>query len=372
MKTLISVFALLIFWPTASAYAATAAKIQTIKLVQGGGGLVPLLSIQSDAGVSNSLQWSSFPGGTNWTVVTNLLIAQTPYSVADPNTASSPMRFYRVQTVVPSVPAGTALIPWSQFVMGDTLGEGESDEVPLHTNSVSSFYMDTNLVTRGLWNEVYEWAITNGYTFDSTVLSKGADHPVVNVSWYDAAKWCNARSEKAGLVPAYYTDSTRSEIYRSEQIDLDSASVKWSAGFRLPTEAEWEKAARGGASGHRYPWQDTVNFFVTRANVVNDPLFGSGPYPHTSPAGFYTANGYGLCDMAGNVWEWCWDWYDGEWYSNPDASLPDTRGPGWGDYRVQRGGSWNDDAGYARCAERSFDAASSAFNYYGFRCARGL
>ena len=280
------------------------------------------------------------------------------------------MRFYRVQAAPLLSSPSAELIPAGAFVIGDPLGIGNADELPLHTNYLSAFYMDANVVTEALWDEVYQWALTNGYDFDNAGSGKDTNHPVVEVSWYDAVKWCNARSEKEGLEPAYCTDSSQTNVFRSGQIDLDSSSVKWNTGYRLPTEAEWEKAARGGAAGDNYPWQDTDQFSHTRANVLEDPIFGSGPYPYTSPIGYFPPNGYGLYDMAGNVWEWCWDWYDAGWYTSVAASANDTRGPDFGDYRVLRGGSWNDDYPSARCAMRGFDDASSSFNAYGFRCVK--
>jgi formylglycine-generating enzyme len=329
--------------------------------------LVPRLTIQSDTGITNLVLCSNNPNGTNWTVLTNLLVTQSPYFVLDPTPASAGQRFYRAQAQASSSALAKVLIPAGAFVMGDPLGNGDADELPLHTNYVSAFAMAANLVTQALWDEVHQWALAHDYDFDNAGSGKDTDHPVVQVSWYDAVKWCNARSEKEGLPPAYWTDSSQTNVFRSGQLDLDSASVNWNTGYRLPTEAEWEKAARGGAAGHNYPWQDANQFFHDRANVMDDPIFASGPYPYTSPAGYFAPNGYGLYDMAGNVWEWCWDWYDPGWYTSVAASAGDTRGPEAGDYRALRGGSWNDNYALARCAKRGFDSASSSINYYGFR-----
>jgi sulfatase modifying factor 1 len=157
--------------------------------------------------------------------------------------------------------------------------------------------------------------------------------------------------------------------------------VNWSGGYRLPTEAEWEKAARGGASGQRFPWGDTITH--SRANYSSStsyaydvsptrgyhPTFNDGVYPYTSPVGYFAANGYGLYDMAGNVWEWCWDWY-GTPYGQPGTTNP--TGPASGSGRVLRGGSWNGSAGNARCANRLNDYPDYAYDDLGFRCVRGL
>jgi len=259
-----------------------------------------------------------------------------------------------------------ALIPAGPFQMGsnsfaDGFGNDPSDASPRHTVTLSAFYMDKYEVTSQQWFAVRNWAMANGYTFGAGAGSgKGATHPVQMVSWYDCVKWCNARSQKEGLTPCYYTSAVQTQIYRIGQISLNSACVNWSAnGYRLPTEAEWEKAARGGASGHRFPWSqcDTITF--TNANYYSyweggvpyypydkatqsgfNPTFATGGSPYTSPVGYFAPNGYGLYDMAGNVREWCWDWYDGSWYSNGSATQTDTSGPSSGSYRVVRGGSW--------------------------------
>ena len=251
-------------------------------------------------------------------------------------------------------PVGMALIPAGSFQMGDSLDDDTN--APVHTVNVSGFYMDKNLVTKALWDEVYQWAMGQGYSFDAG-LGKGATHPIQAVSWHDVVKWCNARSEKERRVPAYYTDAGLSVRYRSGQV---APYVNWSSGYRLPTEAEWEKAARGGLSGKRFPWGDTITH--SQANYYSDsyyaydisptrgdhPSYAQGDYPYTSPVGAFAANGYGLYDMAGNVFEWCWDRY-GIYGSGLQS---DPRGPASGSYRVFRGGNWLNIAWYCRAAYR--------------------
>jgi formylglycine-generating enzyme required for sulfatase activity len=209
--------------------------------------------------------------------------------------------------------------------------------------------MDRYEVTKALWDEVHSWAIANGYSFEFGAQGKAANHPAHTMTWYDAVKWCNARSEKEGRVPAYYTSALQTTVYRSGQVNVDNSWVKWCTGYRLPTEAEWEKAARGGSSGQRFPWGNTIthsqaNYYSSTSNAYDisptrgyHPTF-TGVSPYTSPVGYFGANGYGLYDMAGNVWEWCWDWYSSSYYSSSPGT--DPRGPISGSYRVFRGGGW--------------------------------
>ena len=284
-------------------------------------------------------------------------------------------------TVIPTnIPSGLALIPAGSFQMGDNL-DGESD-APVHSVYVSAFYMDKYDVTEGLWAQVYNWAVNHGYNFDYpgsvpgsaySSFSKGPNYPVVIVDWYDTVKWCNARSEMEGRVPAYYTSAAQTTVYRTGQVDVDNNSVKWNSGYRLATEAEWEKAARGGASGQRFPWGNTINesqanyysyngYTYDLSNTGYNPTFNTGNYyPYTSPVNYFAPNGYGLYDMAGNVWQWCWDWY------GTYASGSDPRGPSSGSGRVLRGGRYLSDAFYCRTALRYGGYPTYGNGYFGFR-----
>ena len=260
----------------------------------------------------------------------------------------------------PAVPRDMVLIPAGSFRMGDSFGEGDSDERPVHTVHVNAFYMDKFEVTKALWDEVAAWAERNGYDIKpADGAGKAPNHPVYNVSWYEAVKWANARSEREGLTPCYYTDATHRTVYRTGVLDLSSDCVKWTAsGYRLPTEAEWEKAARGELVGARYPWGNEID--CTKATYYEC-------FPSTTPVGSYPPNGYGLYDMAGNVWEWVWDWYDSGYYAKSPGT--DPRGPASGSNRVERGGSWNSDANSCRVANRS-SCSPWGCHYQGFRLAR--
>ena len=291
--------------------------------------------------------------------------------------------FYRVvATLLPSV---MVLIPAGSFMMGNatnvfSASEGYSDELPQHTVNVSAFYMDRYEVTKALWDEVKTWANTNGYVFENTGSGKAANHPVHTVNWYDVAKWCNARSEKEGLTPCYTTNGVTYKTGNNSNVVCN-----WSAkGYRLPTEAEWEKAARGGVENTRFPWTDyTNNISHAKANYYGKsgsysydlssgyhPTYATGGYPYSSPVGSFAPNGYGLYDMAGNMWEWIWDGYSSSGYSSSPGT--DPKGAASGSLRVLRGGSWYFSALITRCAHRYYNYPDYESYYMGFRCVRGL
>jgi formylglycine-generating enzyme required for sulfatase activity len=234
-----------------------------------------------------------------------------------------------------------------------------------YLENTAIFYMDCSEVTKAQWDEVYAWAITNGYGFDNVGSGKATNHPVQTVNWYDCVKWCNARSEKGGRTPAYYTTSEQIEVYRAGSTNIDDSCINLSSGYRLPTDLEWEYAARGGVDSRRFPWGDSDEIQHARANYFSDPyysydtsptrgyhpVYASGAQPYTSPAGSFAANGYGLYDMAGNVSEWCWNW-----------------APGFvGTNRVSHGGSWHYYAYLCRSGLSSYDVPATAANTVGFR-----
>ena len=238
----------------------------------------------------------------------------------------------------PAVPQGMVRIP------GGT-NSGTDPDFGAYSLTVEAFYMDATEVTKAKWDEVYAWAIAHGYSFDHVGSGKAANHPVHTVSWYDVVKWCNARSEKEGRTPCY---------------NLSTWACDFAAnGYRLPTVAEWVYAARGGQSGRRFPWGDTIthsqaNYYSSSSYSYDvsptrgsHPTYATGGYPYTSPAGAFAANGYGLYDMAGNVWEWC-----------NDSS---------GSIRSLRGGSWNIFALYARCGYSYWYYPGYAYSNFGFR-----
>ena len=243
------------------------------------------------------------------------------------------------------------LIPAGAFQMGSN--RGDSDERPVHTVYVDAFYMDKYEVTNAEYKKFVDanpqWQkgrierrFHNGYYLhlwngNNYPVGKG-DHPVVRVSWYAAM-----------------------------------AYARW-AGKRLPTEAEWEKAARGGLAGKRYPWGDTID--ATKANYLQN-------VGGTTPVGSYPVNGYGLYDMAGNVWEWCLDEYQAGFYAHSPRANPIagantitevlnnlSNNNLTNSSRVLRGGSWYGSARLVRVADRRGFTPSYVSYGYGFRCAR--
>lgn len=242
-----------------------------------------------------------------------------------------------------STPPGTVKITAGCFMMGDAFNEGLEQELPVHKVCITKdFYLDKYEVTNGKFEECVKAGKctaphkSTSYTRSSCYGNpEFKDYPVTYVDWDQASAYCN-----------------------------------W-AGGRLPTEAEWEYAARGGLEGKRYPWGDDIkcgdaNYGrYSSSSVCGDH---SGKPNDTHKVGSYQPNGYGLYDMAGNVWEWTADWFDEGYYAQSPAN--DPGGPSSGRRRVLRGGCWTLDPNDLRVSLRVHLFPDAQNFKYGFRCAR--
>jgi formylglycine-generating enzyme required for sulfatase activity len=263
-----------------------------------------------------------------------------------PETFSDTMRFRVTASEEDPIPSGMVRIP------GGT-NSGVDPDFGSYSLTVESFYMDVTEVTKAQWDTVFAWALSNGYGFSNRGSGKSSSHPVHTINWYDCVKWCNARSEKEGRTPCYMIGD---DVYRVGQYTPEcDFSIN---GYRLPTNDEWEFAARGGLSGNRFPWGNTIshskaNYFGSSDAVSYDssyllhPTYFYGEPPFTCPVGSFAPNGYGLYNMAGNVSEWCWD--------------------STGSDRKFLGGNWNYSSGSARCGYENGDYPYVEADLLGFR-----
>jgi formylglycine-generating enzyme required for sulfatase activity len=265
---------------------------------------------------------------------------------------------------VAGAPEGMVFVRAGEFIMGSPEGEGLDNEHPQRTVYLDAFYISKYEVTNEQFSQFVE---ATGYTTDAETAGWGwawtgedleevegadwrhpqgpgssiegeMDHPVVQVSWNDADAYC-----------------------------------QW-AGVRLPTEAEWEKAARG-TDAREYPWGNSapdgskLNYCDVNCELVSKDSSVDDGYADTAPVGHYEAgkSPYGAYDMAGNVWEWVADWYDADYYSKAPDRNP--QGADSGERRVVRGGSWSGYQGDARCTDRYGGDPDVRISYFGFRVA---
>ena len=297
-----------------------------------------------------------------------------------------PEELSKTQISVPSM----VHIRGGWFEMGSS--EGLENEKPVHMVYVNDFSMGKYAVTRGEFREFIgetdyrtdaekcggafvlnpdatEWAQKSDASWLNPYFKQSNNHPVVCVSWNDAIAYCNWRSKKEGLTPVF-------------TITKNTVSADFGAnGYRIHTEAEWEYAARCGEKGYKYSWGDGDPLGKRGGNIADEALKRALPkwerniwngyddgYAYTAPIGSFEPNEFGLYDMTGNVWEWCWDWYGEAYYKNSPKRNP--QGPSSGDYRVARGGAWYTEPYYVRAANRGYGTPEYSYGRIGFRLSR--
>ncbi|RKY88224.1 hypothetical protein DRQ09_03230 [candidate division KSB1 bacterium] len=296
------------------------------------------------------------------------------------------------------IPSGNmVLVPAGKFKMGDNFNEGDADEKPVHQVYLDAYYIGKYEVTNEEYITFLKEELDNGNIIVSgndvkgkdgkdlyllnqsdktikfengnfTINEKFKNHPVVLVSWYGAADFCNWKSKKEKLEKCY-----------DNRYNLNP-TIK---GYRLPTEAEWEKAARG-TDQRRYPFGNSIDGRYANFWNSGDP-FQKGKYPFTTPVGFFdgskknnfqtkdNSSSYGAYDMAGNVYEWCNDLYSSTYYrycvNNKIEYNPP--GPMLGQYYVLRDGGWTNYLGFSlRSANRFYAPPTNRNLNVGFRIVR--
>jgi len=278
--------------------------------------------------------------------------------------------------IVDDIGIEMVFVEGGSFQMGNVWGDGKDDEYPVHDITVSGFYLSKaevtytqylefmnslNISPDGSYNGNVLVDMEVGYREikwnDSAFIFKGSryvnseDCPVVYVTWYGAVEYCNWLSEQYGYLPCY--------IINEKEVTCNFSAD----GYRLPTEVEWEYAGRGGIrEDQMYAGTDNIN------ELGNYAWYLENSRGHTCPVCQKRPNALGLYDMSGNVGEWCNDWYNEYYYRNSPAT--DPTGPGSGEFKVRRGGSWNDYSSVLRCSFRYATAPEGSWRTIGFRLCR--
>ena len=335
-------------------------------------GATPVTTITDTDQYTGTVTWSgsptSFAASTVYTA-TITLTAKTGYTLSGvtanfftvtgassvANTASSGTvtAVFPPTLGIPVSDATSTNIGTLKAVQGGTFNNGKADM------TVSSFRMSQYEIT------MEQFVAVTGLANPSSSFTSVVNGPVQNVNWYHALVFCNKLSAAEGLTPVYSIGGTTNTtswgtVPTTTSTTWNAVTADWSAnGYRLPTEAEWQFAARGGNSTNSYTYAGS--------NTVGDVAwYNSNGSSTTHTVGGKTANELGLYDMSGNVWEWCWDFYG----SYPSTAQTDYRGAASGTFRVLRGGCWGINATYCTVALRGIGNPCDQYGIIGFRVVR--
>ena len=350
---------------------------------------IPGVAVPATGGtpVKTITETAQFTGIVSWSPNDPHFIAETTYMAEIGLTPKEgytlqdiPINFFTVAGAVTSNPANSGLVtvlfpptkaieiemilvPGGSFEMGKNLGTGGgSDFVPVHTVTISKFFLGRYPVTQEQYQAVM---YANPSYFNGEIEKEPwedeiqARRPVETITWYDALVFCNTLSSIEGLSPAYcILGSTDPADWGAVPIinnDIWNAVdiVPGSTGYRMPTEAQWEYASKGGDNS-------PDNYTYSGGNDPEDVAWSwENSNSRTHEVGLKNANSLGFYDMSGNVREWCWDWWD----SYTSEAITDPTGASSGEHRVTRGGSWNTSVSFLRCVNREYYGVSSFSSY---------
>lgn len=283
-----------------------------------------------------SYQFENIPAGTNIITLskTGYIYKKASINIVPNNPTSYDISISKLE------PLDMVFVEGGTFQMGDNFGDGDISEKPVHNVTVSDFYISKTEITQKEWIDI---------SSNNPAKYWADEQPVESISWRDAINYCNSRSLLEGLTPCYTTDGGKT-------------SCDFTAnGYRLPSEAEWEYAARGGKTNNNFKYSGSADI-----NAV--AWYDKNSSNITHPVAQKQPNDLGIYDMCGNVWEYCWDYYDENYYAQSPQQNP--TGPELGDERVMRGGAWSDDAYFNRVFFRNHYKENARGSNVGLRVVR--
>jgi formylglycine-generating enzyme required for sulfatase activity len=342
---------------------------QTITWEDNIDGNVTIRLFKRDEQISEITNSTESDGLYSWTIQSTLNegygYSISIFNAADSSKSDSSDLYFSIPNI--TTPQGMVFVQGGTFEMGDRLGDGETDEIPVHSVTVSDFYIGRYEITQS------EWKVYMPLPYFEYDYGIGDNYPIYNESWYDVIVYCNKRSIGEDLTPCYSINGSTDpnnwgSIPTSQNAVWDAAECNWNVdGYRLPTEAEWEYACRGGiynSNNYRYSGGeiiDEIGWYFENSG---------GSTGKTFPVGLKKPNQLGIYDMSGNVREWCWDWFWSSYYTicNDIGTVTDPLGyTSVSLHRSHRGGYWLESAYRQRVTDRNGNIPQSEGSLFGFR-----